>query len=109
MPAPIRDPTVVDTMKFALGRLHRTIVRRTVTVREQSSHSTFNLKANPLFFNRNSVCLNREAKLLFDIRKWVDRRGGGTYSGVKWQKVGESGSDFAGNRCSRRLEAVAGE
>lgn len=109
MPALIHDPTVVDTLDFAPGRLCRTIVRQAVVVREHSSDSTFNLKANPFFFNRNSVCLDRGAKLLFDIRKWVDRRGGGTYSGAKWQKVGESGSDFAGNRCSRRLEAVAGE
>jgi hypothetical protein len=110
--SPPRRPWVTDVpfcvAKDVLQGARRTIVRFHLVFRGRSSHLTFALLPNSLFFNWNYVCIHRNAKSLFDKWKPVDRGLERTYSGAKWQKVGQSGLDFDGNRCSQAAEPVAG-
>jgi hypothetical protein len=89
--------------------IRRTIVRSIAVLRGQSCDSTFIYLPNSLFFNWNCLCAHCNAKSLFDNRKPVDRGFGGTYSGAEWQKVGQSGLDFGGNRRSEAAKVVAGD
>jgi hypothetical protein len=88
---------------------NRTIVRSCADFRGQCCDSTFICLANSLFFNWNCFCAHHNAKSLFDKRKPVDRGLERTYSGAKWQKVGQSGLDFDRNRLSEAAGAVAGD
>jgi hypothetical protein len=109
----VRRASVAETL-FSVAEayfevIRRTIVRLCAVLRGQSCDSTFIFLANSLFFNRNCVCIHCNAKSLFDNRKPVDRGFGGTYSGAEWQKVGQSGLDFGGNRRSEAAKVVAGD
>jgi len=94
----LRHRWVADTpFRMAGGRVEvigRTIVRSCPVFRGQSCDLTFICLANPLFFNWNCVCIHCNAKSLFDKRKPIDRGLVRTYSGAKWQKVGQSGLDL---------------
>ena len=109
----VRRAWVAETLFSVPGGhfevIRRTIVRSCPVLRGQSCDSTFIYLANSLFFNWNCVCIHCNAKSLFDNRKPVDRGFVGTYSGAEWQKVGQSGLDFDGNRRSEAAEVVAGD
>jgi hypothetical protein len=109
----VRRAWVAETRFSVAGghfeAIRRTIVRPRAVLRGQCCDSTFIYLANSLFFNRNCICTHCNAKSLFDNRKPVDRGFGGTYSGVEWQKVGQSGLDFDGNRRSEAAKVVAGD